>query len=59
MPPAVLVIVIFVPAVIVESVYPVPLPIRICPFVGVVDNAVPPFAIGRTPDIPLVIEPGV
>jgi hypothetical protein len=51
--PAVLVIVIFAPAVRVEDVYPVPFPIRRAPLAGVVAMPVPPLA---TATVPVIVE---
>lgn len=42
------------PAVSADSVYPAPLPIRSCPFVGTALKAVPPFATGMTPESEIV-----
>jgi hypothetical protein len=53
--PAVLAIVTPVPWVNVANVKPVPLPIGICPFVGVAVSPVPPRATPKVPVVPAVI----
>jgi hypothetical protein len=53
--PAPFVIVIPAPAVSAATAYPVPLPIKSCPFAGTVFTAVPPCAIGSTPVTPIFI----
>ena len=54
MPPALLVMVTFEPAVNVVRVNPVPLPISSAPLAGVVVKPVPPLAIGKVPVTPVV-----
>jgi hypothetical protein len=51
--PAPFVIVIPAPAVSWATVYPVPLPIKSCPFAGTVFTPVPPCAIGSVPVTPI------
>ena len=58
MPPDVLEMLTLVPAVKVASEYPVPLPIRSCPLVGIVVNPVPPLVTGNAEPKLTVIKDG-